>query len=194
MARPRTFDEETVVAAAREAFWNRGYAATSVDDLAEATGLGKSSLYGAFGDKHALFLRTLDDYCTSAVDQVEAQLRQPGVAAYDRLAGHVRTTVADVVADTQRRGCLMSKSSAELGAADDDVDRVVGRSLARWRAALVDCIAEARRDGAIGAGVDPQATATLLLGLIRGFEALRKGGVKPGQISAAAEQALALIG
>jgi AcrR family transcriptional regulator len=193
MARPRTFDEETVVAAAREAFWNRGYAATSVDDLAEATGLGKSSLYGAFGDKHALFLRTLDDYCTTAVDEVEAQLRQPGVAAYDRLVGHVRSTVAGVVADTQRRGCLMSKSSAELGAADDDVDRVVGRSLSRWRTALVDCLDEAGRDGAISDGVDPQATATMLLGLMRGFEALRKGGVKPGQISAAADQALALI-
>ena len=50
MARPRTFDEQEVVAAARDEFWERGYAATSVDDLTAATGLGKGSLYGAFGD------------------------------------------------------------------------------------------------------------------------------------------------
>ena len=59
---PATFDEDEVVAAARDEFWERGYAATSVDDLTAATGLGKGSLYGAFGDKHSLYLRALDDY------------------------------------------------------------------------------------------------------------------------------------
>ena len=51
--------------------------ATSVDDLTAVTGLGKGSLYGAFGDKHGLFLRALDDYITSALDGVRAQLRDP---------------------------------------------------------------------------------------------------------------------
>ena len=193
MPRPRKFDEDTVVAAARDRFWNGGYAATSVDDLTTATGLGKGSLYGAFGDKHALFVRALDGYCVDAIDRVEAQLRQPGVSAYDRLTGHVRTMVADIVADNERLGCMMAKSSAELGAADADVDRMVGESLTRWRGDLVECIAEAQRDGTVRADADPEALATTLLGLIRGFEALRKGGTAPAQITAAAEQALALV-
>ncbi|MDT5127434.1 MAG: TetR/AcrR family transcriptional regulator, transcriptional repressor for nem operon [Mycobacterium sp.] len=193
MPRPRKFDEDTVVAAARDRFWNGGYAATSVDDLTAATGLGKGSLYGAFGDKHALFVRALDGYCVDAMDRVAEQLRQPGVSAYDRLAGHVRTMVADIVADNERLGCMMAKSSAELGAADADVDRVVGESLTRWRGDLVECIAEAQRDGTVRADADPEALATTLLGLIRGFEALRKGGTEPAQIAAAAEQALALV-
>jgi AcrR family transcriptional regulator len=191
--RPRKFDEDTVVAAARDRFWNGGYAATSVDDLTVATGLGKGSLYGAFGDKHALFLRTLDGYCVDAMDRVAEQLRRPGVSAYDRLVGHVRTMVADIVADTDRRGCMMAKSSAELGAEDTDVDRVVSESLTRWRGDLVECIAEAQRDGTVRADADPESLATTLLGLIRGFEALRKGGTEPAKIAAAAEQALALV-
>jgi TetR/AcrR family transcriptional repressor of nem operon len=191
--RPRKFDEDTVVAAARDRFWNGGYAATSVDDLTVATGLGKGSLYGAFGDKHALFLRTLDGYCVDAMDRVAEQLRRPGVSACDRLVGHVRTMVADIVADSDRRGCMMAKSSAELGAEDTDVDRVVSESLTRWRGDLVECIAEAQRDGTVRADADPEALATTLLGLIRGFEALRKGGTEPAQIAAAAEQALALV-
>jgi AcrR family transcriptional regulator len=191
--RPRSFDEDTVVAAARDRFWGGGYAATSVDDLTAATGLGKGSLYGAFGDKHALFVRALDGYCVDAMDQVEAQLRQPGVSAYDRLAGHVRATVAGVVADSERRGCMLAKSSAELGAADADVDRVVGESLTRWNGYLVECIAEAQRDGRVRADADPEALATTLLGLMRGLEALRKGGTEPAQIAAAAEAALALV-
>ncbi|KJE23819.1 transcriptional regulator, TetR family [Frankia torreyi] len=50
MARPRTFDEDQVVCAARDQFWATGYTATSLDDLTAATGLGRGSLYGAFGD------------------------------------------------------------------------------------------------------------------------------------------------
>jgi AcrR family transcriptional regulator len=193
MARPRNFDEDTVVAAAREQFWNRGYTATSVDDLAAATGLGKSSLYGAFGDKRSLYLRTLDEYCSGATDHVVEQLREPGVPAIDRLTRHIRAIAADVAADSGRRGCMMAKSSAELGAADADVDRMISASLGRWREALVDTIEEAKRDGALAAATDPEALATLLLSVIRGFETLRMGGVEPAQISAAAEQAVAML-
>jgi AcrR family transcriptional regulator len=193
VARPRKFDEDTVLAAARQQFWTGGYAATSVDDLSAATGLGKGSLYGAFGDKHTLFVRALDGYCTDAIDEAVAQLSQPGVAAYDRLAAHVRAKADAVVADVDRRGCMMSKSSAELGATDPDVDRVVGRSLTRWWDALVDCIAEAQRDGTVTADADPDALATLLLAVVRGFETLWKGGAEPARIVAAAEAALVLI-
>lgn len=193
MARPRTFDEDDVLAAARDQFWNRGYAATSVEELTAATGLGKGSLYGAFGDKHSLFLRTLDEYCTAAIDGVVAQLTQPDVSAYDRLAAHVRAMAAEVAADTERRGCLMARSSAELGASDPDVDLVVRRSLTKWRAQLVGVIEQARRDGAVRADVDPQALATMLLALMRGLEALRKGGVEPARIKAAAEAALTVL-
>jgi TetR/AcrR family transcriptional regulator, transcriptional repressor for nem operon len=193
MARPRTFDEADVVEAAREQFWTRGYSSTSVEDLTAATGLGKGSLYGAFGDKHSLFVRALDDYCTTTVARVSAQLRQPGVPAIDRLANHVQAIVGDVIADADGRGCMMAKSSAELGGADLDVDRIVGDSLRRWRSDLVDCLVEAQGDGAITAEADPQALATMLLGLLRGLEVLRNGGVKPAQLRAAGEQILALV-
>jgi AcrR family transcriptional regulator len=193
MARPRTFDEADVVEAARDQFWNRGYVATSVDDLTAATGLGKGSLYGAFGDKHSLFLRALDTYCVAAIDRVSAQLREPGVPAFERLSNHVRTMVADVIADTERRGCLMSKSSAELGGCDEQVDRIVGDALRRWRADLLDCLAEAKADGTLAATADPDALATMVLGLMRGFQVLRQGGIEPAALRAAGEQVLALV-
>jgi TetR/AcrR family transcriptional repressor of nem operon len=191
MARPRTFEEADVVEAAREQIWTHGYSATSVDDLTAATGLGKGSLYGAFGDKHALFVRALDNYCTTAADRISAQLRQPGVPAIDRLSNHVRTIVADIIAEG--RGCLMAKSSVELGGADSDVDRIVGESLRRWQSDLADCLVEAHDDGSIAAAADPQALATALLGLLRGLEVLRRGGVEPAQLRDAGEQILALI-
>src|ERR1700755_1152627 len=123
MARPRKFDEGDVVAAARDEFWTRGYAATSVEDLTAATGLGKGSLYGAFGDKHGLYLRALDDYIASSIDAVRSARRDPAFTAYDRLARHIRTQVKLLIADRDRRGCMMAKSAAELSGFDDAVER-----------------------------------------------------------------------
>ena len=193
MARPRKFDEADVLAAARDEFWSRGYAATSVEDLSAATGLGKGSLYGAFGDKHTLFLRALDFYCTTAIDGVGTQLRAPDRNAYDRLTRHIRKQAAAVAADKERRGCMMSKSAAELGTSDEAAARIIERSLATWRSELVDCIKAAQREGSIDRKQNPQALATMLLGFLRGLEALWKGGAKPAQIKAAAEEIIALI-
>ena len=193
MARPRTFDEDDVIAAAREEFWNRGYAATSVDDLTAATGLGKGSLYGAFGDKHSLYLRALDDYIASSLEGVRAILRDPRYGAYDRLARHIRGQTKAVAADNDRRGCLMAKSAAELAGTDDAVEQKVESAYASWRDELVTCIKEAQRDGSIDAGRNAQALAGVLLAFMRGQEALHKGGAKPAQLKAAAEEMLSLI-
>lgn len=193
MARPRTFDEHEVVAAARDEFWQRGYAATSVDDLTAATGLGKGSLYGAFGDKHTLYLRALDDYISSSLDEVRASLRNPKLNAYERLAAHIRLQAKALVADRSRRGCLMAKSAAELGATDDAVEEKVERAYMIWRDELVACITEAQRDGAVDAKQNPQALAGTLLAFMRGQEALHKGGAKPAQLKAAADEMVSLI-
>jgi AcrR family transcriptional regulator len=193
VARPRTFDENDVVAAVRDEFWLRGYAATSVDDLTAATGLGKGSLYGAFGDKHGLYLRALDEYIGSALESIRAQLGDSRYSAYDRLTRHIRAQVKAIAADKSRRGCLMAKSAAELSASDDAVDKAIERAYATWIAELADCISEAQRDGAVDKKQNPQALATTLMAFMRGQEALHKGGAKPAQIRAAAEQMIALI-
>ena len=88
---------------------------------------------------------------------------------------------------------MMAKSAAELGATDDAVERTIERAYADWRAELVECIKEAQRDGAIDGKQNAQALATTLLAFMRGQEALHKGGVKPAQLKAAADEIIALI-
>jgi TetR/AcrR family transcriptional regulator, transcriptional repressor for nem operon len=193
MPRPRTFDESDVVAAARDEFWSRGYAATSIDDLTSVTGLGKGSLYGAFGDKHGLYLRALDDYIGTALGGVRIQLRDTRYSAYDRLVRHIRAQANAIAADRSHRGCMMAKSAAELGATDETVEQAVERAYAAWIAELANCIKEAQHDGAIDKKQDPQALAMTVLAFMRGQESLHKGGVKPAQLKASAEQMIALI-
>jgi AcrR family transcriptional regulator len=67
MGRPRSFNEDEVLDAALRTFWLRGYEGTSIDDLTAATGLGRASLYGAFGDKEQMFRRAVERYRTSVV-------------------------------------------------------------------------------------------------------------------------------
>jgi TetR/AcrR family transcriptional repressor of nem operon len=192
MARPRKFQEEDVVAAAREQFWSAGYAGTSLDDLTYATGLGRGSLYGAFGDKHDLFLRALDEYNASVMAAVTADLRRPDASGYERLVKHIRNTANATVAEAQR-GCLMAKSVAELGSTDREVLRRVKRSLVRYQDELRAVIEQAQREGDIDPDADANALALLVLTLLRGSEALRKAGFAPAKMRVVAEHAVAVL-
>ena len=60
--RPKQFDDDEVTAIAMQVFWRKGYDATSLDDLVEAMGIPRQSLYRTFTDKHTLFLRALEYY------------------------------------------------------------------------------------------------------------------------------------
>jgi len=77
MARPREFDVDAALERAMQVFWAKGYESTSLDDLCEATGLGRSSLYAAFGDKHGLCLRALDRYEEGSAARINDALTRP---------------------------------------------------------------------------------------------------------------------
>lgn len=192
MARPRKFTEEDVVAAARDQFWSTGYAGTSLDDLTEATGLGRGSLYGAFGDKHELFLRALDDYHASVMAQFIGDLRGTDGSAYERLVSHLRKT-ADTTLAEAKRGCLLAKSAAEIGATDKEVLQRVRRSLVTYETELRAVLEAAQREGDISADADAGQLALLLLTLLRGSEAMRKAGFSTVGLKAVAEQTIALL-
>src|ERR1700737_3691650 len=112
VARPRGFDENEVLGAVRDQFWSTGYAGTSVDDILGATGLGKGSLYGAFGDKHRLFLRVFDNYCTAVTEATRRALDGPDAGAYRRLGSHVLAVADATAADISLRGCLLANGTA----------------------------------------------------------------------------------
>jgi AcrR family transcriptional regulator len=193
MARPRGFDEGEVLRAARDQFWSTGYAAARVDDIATATGLGKGSLYGAFGDKHQLFLRTFDDHCAGLVEAVRRALDGPDDRAYDRLRAHVLKVANATGADVCRRGCLLAKGTAELSEQDLAVAATARRTFAAIEELLTSCIAGAQRAGDLDPDADPARLAGLLLAVLRGVEALGKGGSSPDSLHAIAETALALL-
>ena len=186
MARPRAFDEAEVLAAVREQFAKTGYAATSLDDLMKATGLGKGSLYGAFGDKHRLFLRVLEGYCVDSVSGIRGVLDGPEPAA-DR----VRALVRGAAGSATTRGCMLANSAAELNERDEDVRRKSRQAYGAIEDLLVVALDEARRDGDLKPGVDTRAQARVLVAVMQGMEFLAKTCLPPDALAQIADTALA---
>jgi TetR/AcrR family transcriptional repressor of nem operon len=192
MGRPRGFTEHDVVSAARELFWQNGYAGSSLEDLTAVTGLGRASLYAAFGDKHSLFVAALDSYCEAAHRRIVDDLH--GVStAYEGLVNHVRRVGHDNLVDTKRRGCLLAKAAAELVPTDAVVAKRVKRAFELYRRELVASIVEAQRDGDLDPAADPDAVAALVLTVLRGLEAMRKLGATRATLTAATEQFVASL-
>jgi AcrR family transcriptional regulator len=193
MARPRSFDENEVLRAVRDQFWSTGYAGTSMDDILAATGLGKGSVYGAFGDKHRLFLRVFDDYCATVTESVRRALEGPDDGACARLRAHVLAVADATASDAGLRGCLLAKGTAELAAQDPAVAARGRQAFASLEELITSCIAAAQRAGDIDPDADPARLAGLLLAVLRGIEALGKGGSSPASLRAIAETALAVL-
>jgi len=183
MGRPRKFDEEQVLRAARDEFWQKGYAATSLDDLMKATGLGKGSLYGAFGDKHQLFIKVLSTYAHETSDGV-CEAVQRGERAIDVLRGFFISGPTDPVAEHDgpvktSRGCFLANSSTELAARDPEV---TGCARATYQA-VEDCftngVARAVAEGDLPEDTNPRELGRLLLTIQQGLQFLLKTDMTP---------------
>ena len=186
MARPREFDEQTVVRAARERFWDAGYAATSMTDLSEATGLGKTSLYGAFGDKHALFMRIFDEYSTGAVHAARAELAEgPDAGAFERVRTYLLGNAHGSAGNP--RGCLLARGTSELAGTDEQVADRARRAYAELSAVFAGVVEAAQRAGDIDPAADSHAVADLILAVHRGTEALGRGGAEEPALRALVE-------
>jgi AcrR family transcriptional regulator len=191
MARPRAFDEPHVTRQAREAFHDHGYEATSVQHLTAATGLSRSSLYGAFGDKHALFLRAFAQYCDDNAAAIERELAGDEPGARGRLERHLRSMIADPAA--AQRGCLLAKATAELAGEDADVVRIATGFYARYERALSACVRGAQAAGDVRADLDPAAAAGLLLSVLRGSETLARAGHPAAALESTVDTAMEVL-
>lgn len=183
MARPRAFDEEKVLCAVREQFWTAGYAATSLEDLMRVSGLGKGSLYAAFGDKRQLFLRALRSYTENGHDQLRKAL-----AAVPRAMDALHMLLEAPIADPTgvRRGCLMANSTCELGNADPEVLAHAHRTYETSTALIADCIVRAQDEGDLPTESDPIALARALLAAQQGIVFMGRTGMDTATLTASA--------
>ncbi len=113
MARQKEFDRDEVLHKAMEVFWMRGYEGTSIQDLVKYMGINRQSIYDTFGDKHTLFLQSLDRYREIQSRKVFDVLERPG-SVKKNLRQLFEEVVARALSAEGRRGCFVGNSMSEL--------------------------------------------------------------------------------
>ena len=188
MGRPRSFDTATALRTIEERFRATGYAGTSLDDVAAATGLGRGSIYAAFGDKHELFMRTLEEFCQRNEAHIAAVLDGPDETAVSRL--HAFLLGAAQVGDGGPvPKCMATKFAVELNDQDPEAQERVAQSFSVIHRRVRDCVLAAQRHG----DVDPSADADVVAGLVytttRGLDVLASVGQTAQELEPIAEAA-----
>jgi len=189
VGRPRQFDEATVVAAARAAFWCGGVEATSVSELSQATGLSPSSLYQAFGSKSALADITLQTYLDAGYEQIKALLDSApsGLAA---LRAWLDLSAGLATADDPAPGCYAVVCATELAAKSADVRERLRRHDRRLHTLIASAVRQAVADGDFRSDVDPTAAAHFLSTAVNGLQVEARKGVSAPQAKATLSLAL----
>lgn len=192
MGRPKQFDPDTAVERAMSVFWRKGYAATTPQDLVDEIGIGKGSLYHAFGSKHALFERALTRYRESQTAWLAELLDHPG-SARDRLRGALEALVELDLGDEDRRGCMAVNTAAELAPADKETADAVRKMFARTEGAFRAVVEEGQRAGEIDGGRDAGAVAAWLLATVIGMRVMAKTAEDATQLGRVVDAAMAAL-
>jgi TetR/AcrR family transcriptional repressor of nem operon len=164
-----------------QAFWAKGYEATSLADLMAATGLHKGSLYQAFGDKHSLFILALQRYLEEMRTRVSGKLRA-GPTPREGLsnAAHDLLEMADSDEDCPR-GCLAINALVELAPHDDSVKEIMMKHLEYLRATIGQAISEGQEAGQIDKGLPPAVLTGLMMTFMAGLATNLKGALDKDQ-------------
>jgi TetR/AcrR family transcriptional repressor of nem operon len=169
MARPREFDFDRAVDRGMHVFWQRGYEATSLGDLLNATSLSKSSFYQAFRSKHDFLVTALDHY-------VETILRPliDDLASGSARAAIMRSLERVISRSASPRGCLIHNCAVELAHRDAVVRRAAARALRRLEDAYRAAIERGQLAGELSPAIDARAVARYLVAGLNGLHVLAR--------------------
>ena len=172
VGRPRQFDREEALEKAMGAFWAKGYAACSVQDLLDAMGINRGSMYDTFGDKHAIFNAAFEQYVSSFGNRFESALKAPGSPL-----GNVRLMLDQVVAmatDKEQRGCMITNSAIELAPKDPVVAKAVKGVFGRFGHAIRKTLDRAVETSELSPDSETRSQTLFLLATIHGLIVMGK--------------------
>jgi AcrR family transcriptional regulator len=191
--RPRAYDPDTAIARAMAVFWDAGYAATSLDDITAGTGMNRPSLYGAFGDKRTLYLRTLAQYRSLARTSMDAALARdrPLRAALH----HVYRAALSlyVSGESGPRGCFLIGTALTEAVGDAEVRKTLRDALHEIDTAFARRIQLAREQGELPSDADPTALARIASALLHSLAIRSRAGEPRRVLEAMIEPTLDLI-
>ncbi|MCZ1179797.1 TetR/AcrR family transcriptional regulator [Acinetobacter pittii] len=172
--RTKEFETDEIADAAMQVFWRRGYAATSVQDLVDGTGLSRSSLYSTFQNKQGLYQKALQRYeLLTTLNNVKLLSSSGSPKALIRQL--LINVVEDELNDSEHKGCLVANACLELVGHDEDVSQFVASNLQKLQHTLESLLIKAQQSGEITSTQNPRALASFFLNTMQGLRVLGKG-------------------
>lgn len=191
MARPKSFDEDTVLDAATECFRRQGLNAASIRDLAEQMGIAGPSLYNTFGCKRTLFVQALERYVNCGMRCRFAELEQRGSKA--AILAFIAEFVEQALGRADQGRCLLVNTAMEVDPQDAELAARVAGYLGEIEAFLRRNLAAARMAGEIPPGRDPEEIAGTLLAALLGIGVLARLRQEPARLESMLLPLVALI-
>ena len=186
--RPRTFCTEKALDVALAVFWRKGYEGTSIDDLTEAMGINRPSLYCAYGNKEQLFRKALDRYLGGAAELYGEAIGQATARA---VAERFLRGMADALTDPGHPpGCLAVQGALSCGEAAEAIRRELNARRAAAEASLRDRFERARAEGDLAPDEDPADLARYLATVTQGMAVQAAGGASRDDLRRVVETAL----
>ncbi len=188
MAGVKRFNKEEVLDRAMTVFWERGYEATSIDDLLKATRINRGSLYGTFGDKRQLFLAAVDRY-----------MEKVGSPLFSDLArGNPRDAIKRMFDSIIRRnsdgqspaGCLITNSAVECRRIGGPISTRIERELKVQENAILETLRRAAAMNLLDSKEDPRALARFFLAVAQGLNVVSSAGGSPAMLKSMAKVAM----
>lgn len=189
MARPKSFNQDQALEKAMHLFWEKGFEATSIQDLVEHLGINRQSIYDTFGDKKEFFLKCLELYRNRDADEKLSNLEHQNVQ-------EVFSNIFDFLIEefiNDDRGCLMANSTLELANRDKEVARIVCSNLENQEANFKQLLVAAQKKGELSPDKNPEALARYLFNSIQGLRVTAKASANRARLEDIAKITLSVL-
>jgi TetR/AcrR family transcriptional regulator, transcriptional repressor for nem operon len=171
--RPREFIYDDVVDRAITLFRQRGYGATSISDLVDATALTRGSLYKAFKDKKSIYVAAFECYVASGHERIQAIVHGEGTGR-ERIARLLAHYLSQSTGDAGRLGCLVVATGLEASVLEKDIALLFQQALKRLESTLSELIIVGIEDKSIPDSLNATAAAKSLLCFLQGLRVVGK--------------------
>jgi AcrR family transcriptional regulator len=188
MPRPRNFDIDVATERALRLFWSKGYDGTTLEDLTEAMGINRPSLYAAFGNKEGVFQRALERYLSGPASGAAAALEADTAR---EVAHRLLRFYADSVGKPDRpRGCLLVQGALAAGDEAASIREALADQRRLGEDALIHRFERAKREGDLSADVSPTELARYVWTVCQGIAVQAAGGATREQLRRVVKHAM----
>lgn len=173
MARLKAFNENEVIDKAVEVFWAKGYEATSIQDLINAMGIQRASLYGTFGSKQQLFIKSLKRYGIVVVNKL-LEILESQPSAIESIELFFAQLVEHLITAGELRSCLVTNSAIERGLRDKETRQEVLHLLNALEKGFYQALLRAEENGELSTELDLKVVANYLTSSMQGLIVMGK--------------------